>query len=195
VTHAHVLLQSFDLQRVLEGEKALRSEATRQLKEVEKKLVSLRSPAVALSSPMPAPPGSEQGLEADKAMLQDQIKAHSAQVTLTWPAPAATSLHPVVAQPSKWRPPALQMPQLMQACTFRWQSSSKDCCCQVAIAAAVTRIVVICILRSSCNTTVYGEVLHQCHIKTTSTHPKHSSCHVLRAVSKEERFKCCCRFC
>ena len=88
MTHAHVLLQSFDLQRVLEGEKALRSEATRQLKEVEKKLVSLRSPAVALSSPMPAPPGSEQGLEADKAMLQDQIKAHSAQVTLTWPAPA-----------------------------------------------------------------------------------------------------------
>ena len=76
----HVLLQSFDLQRVLEGEKALRSEATRQLKEVEKKLVSLRSPAVALSSPMPAPPGSERTLEADKAMLQDQIKAHSAQV-------------------------------------------------------------------------------------------------------------------
>ena len=75
-----MLLQSFDLQRVLEGEKALRSEATRQLKEVEKKLVSLRSPAVALSSPMPAPPGSERTLEADKAMLQDQIKAHSAQV-------------------------------------------------------------------------------------------------------------------
>ena len=74
------LLQSFDLQRVLEGEKALRSEATRQLKEVEKKLVSLRSPAVSLSSPMPAPPGSEQSLEADKALLQDQIKAHSAQV-------------------------------------------------------------------------------------------------------------------
>ena len=73
-------LQSFDLQRVLEGEKALRSEATRQLKEVEKKLVSLRSPAVALSSPMPAPLGSERTLEADKAMLQDQIKAHSAQV-------------------------------------------------------------------------------------------------------------------
>lgn len=75
-----VVLQSFDLQRVLEGEKALRSEATRQLKEVEKKLVSLRSPAVALSSPMPAPPGSERALEADKAMLQDQIRAHSAQV-------------------------------------------------------------------------------------------------------------------
>lgn len=78
----HVSLQSFDLQRVLEGEKALRSEATRQLKEVEKKLVSLRSPAVALSSPMPAPPGSERTLEADKARLQEQIKAHSAQVTL-----------------------------------------------------------------------------------------------------------------
>ena len=78
----YVLVQSFDLQRVLEGEKALRSEATRQLKEVEKKLVSLRSPAVALSSPMPAPPGSEQGLEADKALLQDQIKAHSAQVAM-----------------------------------------------------------------------------------------------------------------
>ena len=77
-------VQSFDLQRVLEGEKALRSEATRQLKEVEKKLVSLRSPAVALSSPMPAPPGSERTLEADKAMLQDQIKAHSAQVCFTW---------------------------------------------------------------------------------------------------------------
>ena len=74
------MLQSFDLQRVLEGEKALRSEATRQLKEVEKKLVSLRSPGVALSSPMPAPPGSERILEADKTLLQDQIKAHSAQV-------------------------------------------------------------------------------------------------------------------
>ena len=80
LTRLSLLLQSFDLQRVLEGEKALRSEATRQLKEVEKKLVSLRSPAVALSSPMPAPPGSERTLEADKAMLQDQIKSHSAQV-------------------------------------------------------------------------------------------------------------------
>ncbi|DBA94598.1 TPA: hypothetical protein ACH3X1_002180 [Trebouxia sp. C0004] len=78
-----ICCQSFDLQRVLEGEKALRSEATRQLKEVEKKLVSLRSPAVALSSPMPAPPGSERNLEADKALLQDQIKAHSAQILLT----------------------------------------------------------------------------------------------------------------
>jgi hypothetical protein len=75
-----LVLQSFDLQRVLEGEKALRSDATRQLKEVEKKLVSLRSPGVALSSPMPAPPGSERNLEADKTLLQDQIKAHSAQV-------------------------------------------------------------------------------------------------------------------
>ena len=82
VTIMYTLVQSFDLQRVLEGEKALRSEATRQLKEVEKKLVSLRSPAVALSSPMPAPPGSEQGLEADKTLLQDQIKAHSAQVAM-----------------------------------------------------------------------------------------------------------------
>ena len=80
VPHVPLLPQSFDLQRVLEGEKALRSEATRQLKEVEKKLVSLRSPAVALSSPMPAPPGSERMLEADKSMLQDQIKTHSAQV-------------------------------------------------------------------------------------------------------------------
>lgn len=78
-----ICCQSFDLQRVLEGEKALRSEATRQLKEVEKKLVSLRSPAVALSSPMPAPPGSEQGLETEKTNLQDQIKAHSAQILLT----------------------------------------------------------------------------------------------------------------
>ncbi|DBB08621.1 TPA: hypothetical protein ACH3X3_008748 [Trebouxia sp. C0006] len=78
-----ICCQSFDLQRVLEGEKALRSEATRQLKEVEKKLVSLRSPGVALSSPMPAPPGSERNLEADKTLLQDQIKAHSAQILLT----------------------------------------------------------------------------------------------------------------
>lgn len=87
-----VLLQSFDLQRVLEGEKALRSEATRQLKEVEKKLVSLRSPAVSLSSPMPAPPGSEQSLEADKALLQDQIKAHSAQVASSFQHPVCVSL-------------------------------------------------------------------------------------------------------
>lgn len=98
-------LQSFDLQRVLEGEKALRSEATRQLKEVEKKLVSLRSPAVALSSPMPAPPGSERTLEADKAMLQDQIKAHSAQVCFTClTCPRTSSIHVlalhVVLEPS-----------------------------------------------------------------------------------------------
>lgn len=74
-------MQSFDLQRVLEGEKALRSEAARQLKEVEKKLVSLRSPAVSLSSPMVAPPGSLTSLEAEKDQLQTQIKAHSAQVS------------------------------------------------------------------------------------------------------------------
>lgn len=93
-TRAGVLcLQSFDLQRVLEGEKALRSEATRQLKEVEKKLVSLRSPAVALSSPMPAPPGSERTLEADKAMLQDQIKAHSAQVCFKQPNNRVVAAH------------------------------------------------------------------------------------------------------
>ena len=36
---------------------------------------------------MPAPPGSERTLEADKAMLQDQIKAHSAQVGSTCPMP------------------------------------------------------------------------------------------------------------
>ena len=75
------MLQSFDLQRVLEGEKALRTEAARQLKEVEKKLVSLRSPAVSLSSPMMAPPGSLSSLEREQDQLQQQIRAHSAQVS------------------------------------------------------------------------------------------------------------------
>ena len=75
------VLQSFDLQRVLEGEKALRTEAARQLKEVEKKLVSLRSPAVSLSSPMMAPPGSLSSLEREQDQLQQQIRAHSAQVS------------------------------------------------------------------------------------------------------------------
>lgn len=79
------VLQSFDLQRVLEGEKALRSEAARQLKEVEKKLVSVRSPAVSLSSPMVAPPGSLSSLEREQDQLQQQIRAHSAQVSLTHP--------------------------------------------------------------------------------------------------------------
>lgn len=74
------VLQAFDLQRVLEGEKAMRSEAARQLKEVEKKLVSLRSPAVSLSSPMVAPPGSLSSLEREQDQLQQQIRAHSAQV-------------------------------------------------------------------------------------------------------------------
>ena len=96
------MLQSFDLQRVLEGEKALRSEATRQLKEVEKKLVSLRSPAVALSSPMPAPPGSERNLEADKALLQDQIKAHSAQVGSHWVVTVRVS-QPFNVAMSRWQ--------------------------------------------------------------------------------------------
>lgn len=96
------MLQSFDLQRVLEGEKALRSEATRQLKEVEKKLVSLRSPGVALSSPMPAPPGSERNLEADKALLQDQIKAHSAQVGRHWLATVHASL-PFTVALGRWQ--------------------------------------------------------------------------------------------
>jgi len=97
-----LVLQSFDLQRVLEGEKALRSEATRQLKEVEKKLVSLRSPGVALSSPMPAPPGSERNLEADKTLLQDQIKAHSAQVRSHWQVTLHMS-HPFSVTLSRWQ--------------------------------------------------------------------------------------------
>lgn len=81
---------------MLEGEKALRSEAARQLKEVEKKLVSLRSPAVSLSSPMVAPPGSLSSLEREQDQLQQQIRAHSAQVSHDKPVQGGATLGAVV---------------------------------------------------------------------------------------------------
>ncbi len=77
------VLQSFDLQRILEGEKAQRTEAARQLKDVEKRLALQRSPAVQLASPLPGASFKTADpiqLELDRARLQEQIKQHSAQV-------------------------------------------------------------------------------------------------------------------
>ena len=77
------LLQSFDLQRILEGEKAQRTEAARQLKDVEKRLALQRTPAVQLASPLPGASlktADPVQLELDRARLQEQIKQHSAQV-------------------------------------------------------------------------------------------------------------------
>ena len=74
--------QSFDVQRVLEGEKALRSDAARRLREVEKRLAVHRNPALILSSPLHAPGGHEDSLEQQRAQLQAAIRQHSSQVCL-----------------------------------------------------------------------------------------------------------------
>lgn len=75
-----VCLQSFDVQRVLEGEKALRSDAARRLRDVEKRLAVHRNPALILSSPLHAPGGPEDPLDQQRAELQAAIRQHSNQV-------------------------------------------------------------------------------------------------------------------
>jgi hypothetical protein len=79
--------QSFDLKRVLEGEKAQRSEAARRLREVEKRLAVAKSPDLMLSSPLAGGAGPAVGLDAEKAELEEQIRRHSMQVGNTRRAP------------------------------------------------------------------------------------------------------------
>lgn len=73
------------MQRVLEGEKALRSECARKLRDVEKKLAAL-NPLTAGWWPASASPGaqSEQLLLRQKAELNRQLDAHSKQVGVEW---------------------------------------------------------------------------------------------------------------
>lgn len=83
-THTHT--QAVDLQRVLEGEKAQRSDAVRRLKDIEKQLAIMRSPAhtpLVLSSPLApraGPPPSEDTLEMRRAGLLERIARHSQQI-------------------------------------------------------------------------------------------------------------------
>jgi hypothetical protein len=67
------------LQRVLEGEKALRSECARKLRDVEKKIAALKNPGW---WPVTASPGSqsEQYLLRQKQDLHKQLDMHSKQV-------------------------------------------------------------------------------------------------------------------
>ena len=69
------MLQSFVIQRVLDGEKAERSESARQLQEVEKKLAG-------------QPMGKQREvLAAKKAALAEEIKKQSAQVSKRYDGP------------------------------------------------------------------------------------------------------------
>lgn len=61
-------MQSFEVQRVLEGEKAERSETARQLQEIERRLAAAR-------------PEQRATLEQKLLVLQEQIKEQSTQVT------------------------------------------------------------------------------------------------------------------
>jgi len=45
--------QALELRRVLEGERAQRSEAAREVKQLEKRAAAARSPALQLASPLP----------------------------------------------------------------------------------------------------------------------------------------------
>lgn len=65
---------------MLEGEKALRSECARKLREVEKKMAALKNPGW---WPVSASPGSqtEQQLLRQKQELHRQLDAHSKQVS------------------------------------------------------------------------------------------------------------------
>ena len=69
------MLQSFVIQRVLDGEKAERSESARQLQEVDKKLAG-------------RPMGKQrEALAAKKAALAEAIKKQSAQVSKQYDGP------------------------------------------------------------------------------------------------------------
>lgn len=68
------------MQRVLEGEKALRSECARKLRDVEKKLAALKNPGW---WPVSASPDSqsEQLLQKHKQDLLRQLDTHSKQAS------------------------------------------------------------------------------------------------------------------
>ncbi|GAB4822357.1 hypothetical protein N2152v2_009403 [Parachlorella kessleri] len=74
-----VCCASYDLQRVLEGEKAQRSECARKLRDVERKLAALKNPSW---WPASASPGSqsEQLLLRQKQELNRQLDLHSKQI-------------------------------------------------------------------------------------------------------------------
>lgn len=83
--------QSYDLQRVLEGEKAQRSDAARRLRVVEKQLAAVRQPggptptlAFASSSPLVLGPAArlppEGELEGRRRALAEEVSRHSGQV-------------------------------------------------------------------------------------------------------------------
>ena len=69
---------------MLEGERAQRSEAARELKQLEKRVAAARSPALQLASPLPAALAALPSVEADvrRAALEQRIAQHSMQVRL-----------------------------------------------------------------------------------------------------------------
>ena len=68
---------------MLEGERAQRSEAARELKQLEKRAAAARSPALQLASPLPAALAALPSEEADeqRAVLEHRIAKHSVQVS------------------------------------------------------------------------------------------------------------------
>ena len=68
---------------MLEGERAQRSEAAREFKQLEKRAAAGRSPALQLASPLPAALAALPMGEADqrRAALERRIAQHSAQVS------------------------------------------------------------------------------------------------------------------
>ena len=75
--------QALELRRVLEGERAQRSQAAREFKQLEKRAAAARSPALQLASPLPAALAALPTSEADqrRAALERRIAQHSAQVS------------------------------------------------------------------------------------------------------------------
>eukprot|EP00887_Chlorella_sp_A99_P003111 scaffold9.g3111.t1 len=76
---------SYELQKVLEGEKALRAEAAKQLQGAERKLAALRNPDWWPSAPGAKPGGSpsqpsEERLLQQKAKLQEEMEARSKSI-------------------------------------------------------------------------------------------------------------------
>ena len=75
--------QALELGRVLEGERAQRSAAAAQLKQLEKCAAAARSPALQLASPLPASLAALPAAAANrrKAQLEEAVRKHSDQVT------------------------------------------------------------------------------------------------------------------
>lgn len=71
-------MQSFEIQRVLDGEKAQRSETARQLQETERRLAAAASPQKA-------------AMQSKRDGLQEQLSQQSAQVKFQTPAPDSIS--------------------------------------------------------------------------------------------------------